>query len=154
MNDQQDLIAEEIELTVIKRNKLIPIWIKVFAWIFLVAGCLTPIVFAIGIFGGTATLSLYGFETQEPSSFIGIIIIALFMLKGIVAFGLLKEKDWAVRLGLFDAITGIAVCTFTMLYPILAGEGGFTLRLELVAIIPFLLKLNNIRSQWETNSSK
>lgn len=151
MNNQQDLIADEINIEQVRRIQLIPLWIKIFAWIFLVFGAFAVIVFAIGIMGGSASLSLYGLSTNEPLSIIGIFITACFMLKGIVAFGLIKEKDWAIKLGIADAIIGIAACAFTIIYPFFLNEIQFTFRLELIALIPYLVKLLRIKTQWETN---
>ena len=36
-----------------------------------------------------------------------------------------------------------------MLYPIINSEANFSLRLELVALIPYLLKLMKIKTEWE-----
>ena len=81
---------------------------------------------------------------------IGIIVTVLFIIKGITAFGLLKEKDWAIKIGIADAIVGIIICTLVMLYPIINPDAKFSLRLELAALIPYFLKLLKIKTQWET----
>ena len=108
-----------------------------------------PVMIVLGILGYRAQLALYGFETNEPLSLIGITIILLFVIKGITAFGLLKEKYWAIKIGIADAIIGITICTCLMLYPIINSEANFSLRLELVALIPYLLKLIKIKTEWE-----
>ena len=156
MNHQEDLLTNTIVELEIKRIKLIPQWIKIFAWIFLVFGCFVPIVLIIGIAGYDGNLSLYGFETNDILSTIGIFITSIFILKGIVAFGILKEKDWAIKLGLVDAITGTLICVFVMIYPMFNSDSGLhaSFRSELVALIPYLLKLINIKSQWESFSYK
>lgn len=111
--------------------------------------CTIPILIVLGIFSEGGLLSLYGFQTQAPFSLTGILILSAFALKGFVAFGLLKEKDWAIRLGLIDGFLGIAACTFATLIPLFTNSFGFTIRLELVALIPFVSKLLSIQSQWE-----
>jgi hypothetical protein len=103
----------------------------------------------LGILGYKAQLALYGLETNEPFSVIGITIILLFVIKGITALGLLKEKYWAIQIGIADAIIGIAICTFCMLYPIINSEANFSLRLELIVLIPYLLKFMKIKTEWE-----
>ena len=119
-------------------------------WIFLIIGSFVPIVFILGIMGYNAKLAVYGLETNKAFSSIGIIISVILVIKTITAFGLLKEKDWAIKLGIVDAILGIIVCTIVMLYPIINPEIKFTLRLELVALIPYLLKFLKIKTQWES----
>lgn len=149
--NQTDLLTDEIiQQNGIPRKKMLPLWIKIFAWIFLIAGVFTPIVFVLGLMGYNAQMALYGFETDEPFSLAGIIITTFFLIKGITAFGLLKEKDWAIRIGIADAVIGIVACFFVMLYPVFNPGTRFSLRLELVALIPYLLKLLKIRKEWES----
>jgi len=149
--NQTDLLTDEItQENGIPRKKLLPLWIKIFTWIFLIISVFAPIVFVLGLMGYNAQLALYGLETNEPLSLIGIIITALFIIKGITVFGLLKEKDWAIKIGIADAIIGIIICTLVMLYPIINPDAKFSLRLELAALIPYLLKLLKIKTQWET----
>jgi hypothetical protein len=146
-----DLLTDElIQENGIPRKRILPLWIKIFMWIFLIIGAFAPIIFVLGLTGFNAQLALYGLETNEPLSLLGIIITALFIIKGITAFSLLKEKDWAIKIGILDAILGILICTLLMLYPIINSDFKFSLRLELVALIPYLLKLLKIKTQWET----
>src|SRR5215217_1416077 len=144
--NQTDLLTDELlQYNAIPRKKLLPLWIKIFTWIFLVISAFVPIVSVLGLMGYSTQLALYGLETNEPFSSIGIIITTVFIIKGITAFGLLKEKDWAVQIGIVDAIIGIIICTLVMLYPIINSDAKFSLRLELVALIPYLLKLLKIK---------
>ena len=148
---QTDLLTDElVQENGILRKRMLPLWIKIFTWIFLIISAIAPIVFVLGLMGFTAQLALYGLETNEPLSPIGILITALFIIKGITAFGFLKEKDWAIKIGIADAIIGIVICTLVMLYPIINSDSKFSLRIELVALIPYLLKLLKIKTQWET----
>ena len=149
--NQQDLLSEQlITKNEIQRKKLLPLWIKIFAWIFLVISVFVPVVFILGLMGYDAALSLYGLETNEPLSIIGIVIMTLFVIKGFTAYGLLREKNWAVNMGLVDAISGIILCTLLMLYPIINSNYVFSFRLEIIALIPFLLKLFKIQTEWES----
>ena len=149
--NQTDLLTDKlIQENGIPRQKMLPLWIKIFTWIFLVISAFAPIVFVLGLLGYNAQLALYGLETNEPLSSIGIIITTIFIIKGITAFGLLKEKDWAIKIGIVDAIIGIIICALIMLYPIINSDTKFSLRLELTALIPYLIKLLKIKTQWET----
>ncbi len=131
----------------VSRKSLIPLWIKIFSWIFLVFGFFTPIILIAGIFMQNITLSLYGLEAYTPYSLTGGFITALFMFKGIVAFGILKSEDWAVKFGIIDAIMGIIVCVALMIYPMFSG-GSVSFRGELLLLIPYLIKLVKIKDEW------
>jgi hypothetical protein len=156
MNENQpDVITEsELELNTKRRKQLLPWWIKIFMWLFLIFGVLAPIGLLFGILGYNFQVALYGLETSEPLSIIGIAIIIIFILKGITSYGLLKEKDWAITLAIVDGILGIIICTALMLYPVIFSEDKVTLafRLELLFLIPYLIKMIKIKSEWESNS--
>ncbi len=62
--------------------------------------------------------------------------------------GLLRQQDWAVKLGIADALLGIGVCTAVMLYQIFNAY-PFDLRLELAALIPYLVSLLKIKDGWQ-----
>jgi hypothetical protein len=150
-NIQQDVLTEDIFLQPVKRSKLIPVWIKVFSWIFIVFGALAPIGFIFGLLGYNMDLSLYGLETNVPLSILGVSVMMLFLFKGVTAFGLLKEKDWAINLAIADAVVGMSICVLFMIYKILYFS-SISLRLELALLIPYFLKIRSIKNQWEVSS--
>jgi hypothetical protein len=150
MNDNI-LDEQQLENSNLRRRDLLPTWIKVFVWIFLIFGAIVPIVMILGIIGMNFNLSLYGLETMRPISLTGIFITILFALKGIVAFGLWTEKKWAVNLATIDAIIGIIVCVFVMaILPFISNsnEMNVSLRLELIPLIPYLIKMRKIKIEW------
>ena len=130
------------------RNKILPLWIKIFSWIFLLLGFFTPIVLIVGIISHNLQLSVYGIETDVPLSPTGLFLAFLFIFKGFVSFGFLKHTDWAIKLGIIDAISGILICSAVMIY-LLISMNHLSLRLELVALIPYLVKLKKIKTIWE-----
>ena len=149
--NQTDLLPYElIQHTATPRKKMLPLWIKIFAWIFLVISAFVPIILVIRLIGYNSQLALYGLETNEAFSLVGIIITTSFIIKGVTAFGLLKEKDWAIKIGIIDAFVGIVICTLVMFYPIINPDVIFSLRLELIALIPYLLQLLKVKNQWES----
>jgi hypothetical protein len=152
-DEGEDLLTEIVhQITAVKRKNLLPWWIKVFMWIFLIFGAFAPVGLIFVILGYNFHLSLYGLETTDPSSITGICIIALFLLKGITSFGLLRETDWAIQLGVIDAIAGILICVYVMFFSEFnSGSAIFSFRLELVLLIPYLIKLNKIKPAWENS---
>ena len=154
METQTDFLTEEITKSQIKRKTLLPWWIKVFMWIFLIMGILVPFSIFFALAGGNFLIAIYGLETNQPLSLIGIFLIFILGLKGMVSFGFLKEKNWAVNLGIADAIIGIVVCVFfNYIYPFIDTEAGFKfslIRVELLFLIPYLIKLTRIRTNWNS----
>jgi hypothetical protein len=155
-NQPEILNSIIVEKIVARRRKLFPWWIKVFIWIFLIFGALTPLVLILGITGLPVLQSLYGIETYKPISVIGFTLTSLFILKGITAYDLWTEKDWAISLAQIDAFIGIVICVCVMfIYPFVSTQQqGFTLniRLELAILIPFLIKLGKIKNDWKIMS--
>lgn len=143
------LDVQQLETADLRRRDLLPIWIKIFVWIFLFFGAIVPIVVIFGIFGMKLNLSLYGLDTIEPISLLGMFITLLFALKAVVAFGLWTEKKWAVNWAIIDAIIGIIVCVLVMgILPFVGTGLSFSLRLELIALIPYLIKMIKINPEW------
>lgn len=135
-----------------RRRELLPTWIKVFTWIFMISGALAPFGLVFGLLGYRFQLGLYGFQTHEPLSLIGLVLTAVILFKGITAFALWTEKDWAISAGYADAIIGIAICIFAMLVYPFFGESSsfhFSFRLELLLLVPYLIKLGKIREEWK-----
>lgn len=89
-------------------------------------------------------LALYGLETTDVQSAEGLLLLFLFLFKGLVAFLLWFEQRVAVTVGILDAILGIGICTWVMF----AGHAT-TFRLELVLLALYLYKLIKIRKGWE-----
>lgn len=141
---------EEFENINKRRRKMLPWWIKIFCWIFMLFGILSFVCLILGFTNVKPALAFYGFETNEPFSLNGLIVIAVGILKGITAFGLWFEKDFAVKTGKIDAILGIVLCGISMLVlPFIQVELNITIRLELLMLIPYLIKLNKIQKEWE-----
>ncbi|NQY11094.1 MAG: hypothetical protein HRT71_16480 [Flavobacteriales bacterium] len=101
----------------VQRRKLIPVWIKIFIWMFLISGDLALIGIVLGLLGIPFKLALYELEANGLMSVLGMSLIAIFLLKGAVAFGLWTGKDWAITFGYVDAFGGIAVCVAIMILP-------------------------------------
>lgn len=96
-------------------------------------------------------MSFYGLETYEPLSAVGIILFAVIMLKGYAAFSLWTEKDSAIKVGQTDAMVGIVICLFMMIgYPLLFHDSNNDWRVEILLLVPYLVKLNKIKHIWNS----
>ncbi len=143
--------SEFEEAKKIRRRKLLPWWMKVFIWIFILFGFMVVMSLIFGILGYQFGLALYGLETNEPYSVIGLIVIGLYALKAATALGLWFEKDWAINFGIVDAILGTVICLGIMIVPHVSNYIGPMIRLEFVFLLPYLGRLLKIKKDWEVN---
>jgi hypothetical protein len=153
--EDKSIIADKLddleELLLPRRRTLLTWWLKIFSYFFLFAGmaavAMYPMMF---LMGSDYQVALYGLESSDKRSFITLVVIVLFLLKGTAAYGLLFEKDWAIEVGLVDAAVGILVCLFVGLYTMI-GRGSYiaSFRLELVLLIIYLIKLLKIQAIWK-----
>jgi hypothetical protein len=150
-------------LFITRRRDLLPIWMKIFIWIFIVLGASAIITRLSGIFGisflffnANGEKSIYGMTTYDSSTPLALLITGLIIYKGITALAMWMEKEWAITMALVDAVLGIAVCAVMMfMLPMVtkeAGRASFNFRFELLLLIPYLLKCWKIRQPWEESN--
>ncbi len=133
-----------------RRRNLLPLWIKIFLWFFLIGGLFAAIFLIIGPFLNKIDLSLYGITATHSYTLSGMITTLLLIFKGIVAYGLWFEQKWAPQAAIIDAIVGIAVCIIMMVViPFTVPNISFTIRLELIPLYFYLVKMQKIKSAWE-----
>lgn len=154
MNQSLENQFNEFDKPLIIRRKLLPWWIKIFCWIFMIMG-----VCSIGALIGSAfteniNLSFYGFSSNTAYSGIGFFIVAIIIFKGFTAYSLWFEKDNAITIAKIDAILGIVICIAAMFaIPFISENSNFDIRLELALLIPYYLKLNKIEYEWDNQES-
>ena len=136
-----------------RRRHLLPRWMGFFCWAFMILAILSIACLLLGISGMHFKLAVFGIQSSGPLSTDTLIIISLLLLKGIVGWSLWFEKDYAVVLGLADAIATIIICITTMvaanqLQSWITVNSNF--RMELILLVPYLIKLLMIRGEWST----
>jgi len=151
--ENKDNILDSFEEKKINRRRLLPWWMKIFCWLFMFFGIAAIACLALGLLGYNISLAFYGFETNRPFSIVGLIIIIVAIFKGITAFSLWFEADYAITLGLNDAILGILLCIFSMFIMPSISDVNFRFRGELLLLIPYLLRLNKIKNEWNQVST-
>lgn len=144
-------ILEEMDvIRTVRRRKLIPLWIRIFIWIFIVFGGLGALILVLGLLGSNAELAFYGLQSNEPVSPIGLLICGLFIFKGVAAYSLWMEADWAMPVAKIDAILGIIIClAVKMVLPFVYPEFTLSVPLELALLIPYLVQLYRIEPKWK-----
>lgn len=134
------------------RRTLLPWWIKFFSWVFMILGGCAVLNLFVLFFGIGVNAAIYGLEDVLPAPFGTLIMLLLLIFNGIVGYLLWFEKDQALYWGKIAAITGIVVTAFSTFASFVTGH--FMFRLEFIALIPFLLKLHEMRYEWEYESRK
>jgi Zn-dependent protease with chaperone function len=151
--NENDLNDQDASVTLINlqtRRQLLPWWVIVFIWVFLLFAAAMPVAIVMAFLHYNFQVSLLGLGTNDPFTLVGLFLIALFAFKGIVALSLWNEKQWAVKLAKVDAIISIVVCCLVMGYEIFIPHLRiFSFRLELVVIIPYYAKMRKIQYDWE-----
>jgi hypothetical protein len=143
---------EEFEMKgkFVRRRNLLPVWIKIFTWLFLIGGAVATGILICGSFLTNINLSIYGIQANHPYTLTGFLISILLIYKGIVGYGLWFEQKWAPQAAIIDAIVGIAICIIMMaVIPFTVPNISFTIRLELIPLYFYLLKMQKIKSTWE-----
>lgn len=151
MQEEPSIFGPEFdELDLPRRRALLPWWVKVFSWLFIILGAIAAGVFLLSLMGFSANIALYGLEATRLFSVEGIILISVFLLKAVTGAALWTEQQWAITTGIADAVIGIVFCVFMMgIYPFITAEREFNLRLELILLIPYLRWLIKVKPAWE-----
>lgn len=151
MEERSTPFAEFDNNVLTRRRDLLPTWIKIFLWIFLIGGAVAAGLLIAGSLITQTSLSLYGMNANHPYSMTGLLICSLFLFKGIVAYGLWFEQKCAPQAAIADAIIGIAVCLVMMaIIPFMYPSISFTLRLELIPLYFYFKKMQSIKKTWES----
>ncbi|WP_210466338.1 hypothetical protein [Rufibacter roseolus] len=151
----EDLVdTKSLEEVKGRRRDVLPWWMKIFTWIFLLSGFLIPIGLVLGLLGYSFSVSLYGFGPTDPFSLLGLSLMILYLFKGVSAYGLWTEKHWAIRLGMVDASIGLAASIAAMfVLPLVDRSEGLILNFKLNPLLLglYLWKLQKIKPYWEAD---
>ncbi|MDB4512012.1 hypothetical protein N9060_00980 [Arenicella sp.] len=129
------------------RKSLVPLWIKIFGWIFILMSAAIPIMWIVYPFlelSSPAQFEMFGLRAVGSPFYWGALIIeGLIIANGISAFGLLFGMGWGVTACLINGYVGLAICIFTMVI-----SGFSTIRLEPLIQVPYLMKLHSLKKKW------
>ncbi len=135
-----------------ERYKILPLWIKIFSWIFLIS-ILSPAAFIAGYFVGDIKFDLFGLA-YKGSAFqpISICLIFLLTFHGVVALGLILGKRWGVDAGIVCGIIGGLCSIAGMIIKHVQGVMHFEFSLPLQVF--FIISLSGIRQKWISSEKK
>jgi len=133
-----------------KRKALVPTWIKVFGWIFLIATLIVPVgLILFPVLELPAKYEIFGWSYEgSPFAPEALFIQGIFLFMGVTAYGLLFGKDWGVNACIANGYIGIGLCGLSMVLT------SFTyIRLEPLIQIPYLVKLHKIKNEWHSGNN-
>jgi hypothetical protein len=81
-HQESEILEPLLEAHNIKRRSLLPLWIKIFIWIFIVMGAIVPLGILGALFGYNFHVSLYGMDAYSPIQPIGMLLSGLTLFKG------------------------------------------------------------------------
>jgi len=139
---------DEFEAQPFFRRNLLPLWMKIFCWIFIVLGVFSILSFICGLFGNSAGIEFYGLSTDAPLSFTSLIVTIILTFKGFTAYSLWYEKDNAINLVKFDSAGGIIICIATMIITPVIHKGPLTFRFEILFLLAYYTKTRKIEYAW------
>lgn len=144
--DHPPLTTEE---KVHARKALIPLWIKLFGWLFIVMGAGVPFLYVGSLlFGFTASYGMFGLEyTGNAMAWMPLLIAILIFINGLCAYGLLFGKDWGLTACISFGFIGLALTLGTMLFDAYV-HARWMIRLEPILQIPYLIKIQRLKSLW------
>jgi len=129
----------------LSRKGMVPVWIKVFGWIFIAITALSIPYMIWALFAGQPVrFELFGVSYIGPANHPAAFgMAALFAFMAITAYGLIFLKDWGVVGCLANGYVGLALCVITLI-----ASGGTNIRLEPFILFFYLRRLHSIRAQW------
>jgi hypothetical protein len=147
-----DCSATEV---VTSRKQLIPLWIKIFGWLFMAMGVAVPLLAVVmAALGQPASYEMFGLRHQgSPFHPMALLISTIILSLAVSAYGLLFGRSWGLNACLVTGYGGVAICLGTMAYS-LFSQGSLTIRLELLLQVPYLLKLHKIKPLWLTTGQR
>ena len=128
------------------RGRLLPIWIKICCWIFLVLSATGTLYWIVGAVSGVKIwLSLCGLTARgDALHHYLIMLLAIYLYAGALAWGLLWGRKWAPLAGIIWGFLAGIICIVTMV----ANQLN-SIRLELIPLVFFTAKMVSIKYEWE-----
>lgn len=147
-----DTVVNELDTSNVKlqaRKALIPLWIKIFGWLFIAMGALVPFVYIGSLtFGFSASYTMFGLGYEgNAAALMPFLISIIFLINGLCAFGLLFGKDWGLTACIVFGYIGLLLTIGTMLFEIIFN-GSMMIRLDPIIQIPYLVKLHRLKVYW------
>ena len=132
------------------RKQLVPLWIKIFGWIFIVMGAVMPLLAIVAaVTGQPVSLELFGIQYRgSPWHPMALLMAGLFLSLAVAAYGLLFGKPWGVDACMVTGFGGVAICLGTTVYSLF--QGSLNLRLELLVQVLYLMRLGKIKPLWRS----
>ncbi|RYG06225.1 MAG: hypothetical protein EOO07_29280 [Chitinophagaceae bacterium] len=128
-----------------------PAFRSMFIDFFSIVFCIIGIVILILVFwsSSSGTFHFYGLEGGK-STFTGMLIIAVYLFKGVVGYSFLTTKSFRFGMAKIDAISGIVICWLVMLFDTfqhgIFPYNGTTMLSHVVILLVYLHVVNKMEA--------
>ncbi len=141
------LDRNEVPVNIVSyRRSLLPWWVKLFCWLFMIFGAMVIPIAILGLFDFHVNIAFYGIESSTVFNLQWAIVSTLFVLSGIVGYGLFYGKDWAIWAGLLLCAMHVVLVASLIAFPL--SNANSKIRLEFVLVIIFFIKLLKLKPIW------
>ncbi|NGN98856.1 hypothetical protein G5S52_14740 [Grimontia sp. S25] len=143
MTQEVKLSQEEV------RRGLVPLWMKIFGWIFISLGVIAAIILLLSFLVDDFEVNFdflgltYSGSEVTPKL---LLIVSISMFFAVSAFGLVRGKSWGLMTCIANGFLGLVICGYVMAMSL--SEGTIYIRFEPIVQVIYLIKLFKIKSQW------
>ncbi len=137
-----------------KRKHILPAWVRFFSWLYLPFILSPLILLALSFVDGEMTFGVFGLKYRDSSIWhpIPLLVTSIFTYAGIVAYGMLWGKDWAINAGIVYGIIGIGMSIATTINSFASRQVHISI--EPFMLIAFVVALSRRRNQWNNYKSE
>ena len=127
------------------RRNVLPTWIKVFSWMFLLIGGAVPMVVVVGLIRRTTiSVALFGFQYSGSALDLeGLLLAGMLAGCGVTAYGLLWGRSWGQFAAIATGWAGLALCIASVFV-----RPGLNIPLEPFLLIPFVVAMHRRKAAW------
>ncbi|MRG44640.1 hypothetical protein GFS24_05920 [Chitinophaga sp. SYP-B3965] len=152
MPETQPSIFEE-DFNVLLRKDLLPWWIIFFSWLFIII-CPLQVIIAIIEYSriGSFDLGIFSISPKTTITFKEALALANSLFTIVAAYGLLKEKDWAIKIAIMNGFVSVVETAYsvagTFVTPQITAIFWGTYGFLGVLLATYLWKLFRMEKDW------
>ena len=128
------------------RWDLFPNWIKACTILYFISSTFGILFTAYSLFDeGLIHIDMFNLRATGIKNIAELSLI-LASIKLLVAFGYIFQKDWAIKVGITDAIIGIVICIAVMIFTNSIQE---VLVVQIIILSIYWRKIKSLQKNWE-----
>lgn len=123
--------------------KRLPLFMKIFSFYFFLMGIILIGLILVQFVSHQEfhfPLSIYQLTATFTHSVMGKLIVGIYLLKALIAYGFYKGAHWTLPVAFFDGLSGIILWIFILFQPFFIGKNliPYGLPIDLLFLIPYV----------------